>query len=153
MGREGKGREGKGRPFGVNLLRSQMSYRAAQELTSYIASMHCLGSTEGSRLLGCLLLRNEAEQKMHASTMQRYAFSAPKGRTHVGLSVMKHQLNVPDARNSCVCMISCQVDTTSDISPADRKHESQLSTLASTYSSLQACPEIVFVSTACIHCM
>ncbi len=30
-GREGKGREGKKKPFGVNLMRSQVSYRVAQE--------------------------------------------------------------------------------------------------------------------------
>ena len=29
-GREGKGREGKGMPFGFNLMRSQVLYRAAQ---------------------------------------------------------------------------------------------------------------------------
>ena len=57
-------------------------------------------------------------------------FEAPKSKKHLGLSVRKHQLHVPEARNSCVCMMSCEVDSSS----ADRKHE------ASSLHTAQAFP-------------
>ena len=67
-------------------------------------------------------------------------FDAPKSRKHLGLSVRKHQLHVPEARNSCVCMMSCEVDSSS----ADRKHE------ASSLHTAHCKPPLgsVFVSTA-----
>jgi len=54
-----------------------------QKLTSYIASMQCLGSTEGSCLLGCHPFIDEAEQKMHASIMLRDMLSIREKAGHM----------------------------------------------------------------------